>query len=85
MYQFDIQWIISPEIPGGSSSVLSYNVPPFSLEASSLYIVSVTMTHIEHNSIAGIESDFVKTEAPPKGGIFEINPMSATMGEVLTA
>ena len=41
MRDFSIKWIISPEIPGGYSSGIKYNIPPLSLKTSSTYIISV--------------------------------------------
>ena len=41
MSNFNINWIISPEIPGGQSSGIQYNIPPLSLKTSTVYIISV--------------------------------------------
>lgn len=85
--EFDIQWIATPEIPGGAQAQnrTSYIIPPGSLSTSKLYVLSVTITHKDHPTIEAIESDVIKTQAPPTGGIVTITPGEAVIGDVLTA
>ena len=85
MKNFEIKWIISPEIPGGYSTGIKYKIPPTSLKTSTVYIISVAMTHLEHTSISDIESTVLMTQEPPSKGLVEITPEKAMIGDQLTA